>query len=154
MPSWRSTVSPRAGTALSLAESHSDSRLRNLAREFPPLPLPWNRRAGQASLSSDCLSSTSISLGRTPGPLTHEWGTQEPPGAEAAEPCGMEVCLLSLRVQMPSSALLQGTHTCRPAGSLQGPLLQPGAPQFPVRGDSDVTQVPVGLSHLLLLCFP
>lgn len=53
-----------------------------------------------------------ISLGGDPGPLTHEWGSQEPPEAEAAKLCGMEVCLLSLRVQMPSSALLQGTHTC------------------------------------------
>lgn len=121
------------GRDCSLAETHSGSGLRNLASEFPSLPLPRNRRAGQASLSSVYLALPSLLVGPQ-APLTHEWGTQEPSEAEAAETGGMEVCLLSLRVQTPSSALLQGTHTCRPAGSLQGPPLQPGAPQFPLRG--------------------
>lgn len=49
---------------------------------------------------------------------------------------------------MPSSALLQGTHTCWPAGSLQRPPTpQPGAPLFPLRGNDDIVQVPVDFSH-------
>lgn len=132
------TVKPQ-GRDCSLAEMRSGWRRRNSASEFPPLALPWKGRAGQASLSSACLSSIAISLGGASGPLTHEWGTQEPPEAEAAKLCGIEVCLLSLRVQMPSYALLQGTlDTCWPAGSLQGPPLYPGAPQFPLRRSSDV----------------
>lgn len=43
---------------------------------------------------------------------------------------------------------------CWPAGRLQGPPLQPGAPQFPLRGNSDIIQIPVDFSHLLVLCFP
>lgn len=79
------------GRDCSLAAMHSGSRRRNSANELSPLPLPWEGRVGQASLSSGCLSSIAISLGGVPGLLTHELGTQEPPEAEAAKLCGMEV---------------------------------------------------------------
>lgn len=69
MPGSSSHCKPQ-GRDCSLAEMHSGPRHRNLASEFPPLPSPWNRRAGQASLSSVYLALPSLLVGtEVPSPM-------------------------------------------------------------------------------------
>lgn len=72
MPGSRSHCKPQSRDC-SLAEMHSGSRRRNLASEFPPLPSPWNRRAGHASLSPVSLALPSLLVGtQVPSPMNED----------------------------------------------------------------------------------